>query len=250
MSVDMNSSLAAEHRSVSRVMGLIEAIVANEPEGLKLGELADALSAPKSSVHGLAKGLVALGYLQERDSKYFSGPAMAAIGQLLSSRSEERWRRSFTEQLRLLSETWNETAMLGELVGDSVVYLESVESTQTLRAAVPLHTRVQTWPASSGKCILAFMPPRRRDAYFDRIGLSGKERKDAMAELAEVKERRVAFNVGGTAVGMVGVASPVFLPGRPIPMTIAVTGPEVRLVDKLEELGHDVLQAATILSAE
>lgn len=246
MSVEISSSLAAEHRTVSRVMGIIEAVVASEPAGLRLTELADALVAPKSSVHGLAKGLVALGYLQERDGKYYTG---AAIGQLLNSTSDDRRRRSFTDQLRMLSETWNETAMLGELVGDSVVYIESVESTHTLRAAVPLHTRVQVWPSSSGKCLLAFMPARRRDFYFDRIGLTGKERDAAMAELAEVKERRVAFNIGGTAVGMVGVASPIFLPDQTLPMTIAVTGPEVRLIDKLEELGHDVLNAATRISS-
>jgi len=245
VSVEITPSLAAEHRTVSRVMGIIEAVVAHEPAGMRLMELSDALGAPKSSVHGLSKGLVALGYLQERDGKYFTG---AAIGHLLNSAGDDRRQRSFTEQLSELSTMWNETAMLGELVGDSVVYSQSVESTQTLRAAVPLHTRVAVWPSSSGKCLLAFMPVRRRDAYFDRIKLEGDQRAAAIAELAEVKERRVAFNIGGTAVGMVGVASPVFVTGQALPLTIAVTGPEARLAERLEELGQDVLQAAVNLS--
>lgn len=245
MIVDSMPSMAAEHRTVSRVMGMIEAVVAHEPVGMKLAELAEALSAPKSSVHGYAKGLVALGYLQERDGKYFTG---AAIGHLLNSTNDDRRARSFTEELKSLSGTWNETAMLGELVGDSVVYLESVESTHTLRAFLPLNTRVQLWPSSSGKCLLAFMPARRRDFYFDRIKLDGAKREEALAELAEIKERRVAYNIGGTAVGMVGVASPIFISGQSVPMTIAVTGPETRLLAQLEEVGHDVLQSAARLS--
>ncbi len=245
MSVEITPSLAVEHRTVSRVMGMIEAVVANEPAGLRLPELAEALSAPKSSVHGYAKGLVALGYLQERDGRYFTG---AAIGQLLNSSKDNRRARSFSQELQALSETWNETAMIGELVGDSVVYIESVESTHTLRAFLPLNTRVQLWPASSGKCLLAFMPTRRRDFYFDRIKLTGADRDAALAELTEVRRRRVAFNIGGTAVGMVGVASPIFVAGQSLPMTIAVTGPEARLLDRLDELGEHVLEAAARLS--
>ena len=51
-----------EHRTVSRVMAVLEAVVASEPNGLRLADLADMLDAPKSTLHGLAKGLAATGY--------------------------------------------------------------------------------------------------------------------------------------------------------------------------------------------
>ncbi|WP_430228204.1 IclR family transcriptional regulator [Pseudarthrobacter oxydans] len=239
-------SVSAEHRTVSRVMGIIEAVTASEPGGLRLGELSDALQAPKSSVHGLAKGLVALGYLREQDSFYLSGPAIA----LLSARTQEDYRRqAVLEQLRELSGKWNETAMSGVLVGDSVVYVQSVESTHTLRAAVPLRARVTLWPASSGKCLLAHMPARRRASYFSRIGLEGDALKAALKELDEVKEQGYALNLGGTAIGMFGVASPIVVPGKPVTSTIAVTGPEARLTGRLEELAVDVHHAALSLAA-
>lgn len=239
------ATIAAEHRTVSRVMGIIEAVAASEPRGLKLGELAEALDAPKSSVHGLAKGLVALGYLRENEIRYQTGPALP----LLMPTDAEGWRqRVITEQLTILRDKWGETAMAGILVGDSVAYVQSVESSQTLRASVPLNTRVQLWPASSGKCLLSTMPLKRLENYFKRIGVDGDERTDAIEELEQVKKQGFALNLGGTAVGMFGVASPIVLAGKPVTQTIAVTGPEVRLTGQLESLGLDVHEAAQAIA--
>ncbi|KQU28451.1 hypothetical protein ASG69_10600 [Rhodococcus sp. Leaf225] len=223
------------------MMGIIEAVAAAEPRGLKLGELAEMLGAPKSSVHGLAKGLVALGYLRENEIRYQTGPALP----LLMPTDTEAWRlRVVVEQLTILRDKWGETAMAGILVGESVVYVQSVESPQTLRASVPLNTRVQLWPASSGKCLLSAMPQKRLENYLDRIGLAGEERADAIDELAQVRKQGFALNLGGTAVGMFGVASPIKLPAKPVTQTIAVTGPEARLAGQLESLALDVKAAA------
>ena len=246
MTRNLTTTVAAEHRTVSRVMAIIEAVTSNEPRGLKLAELSDIVGAPKSSVHGLAKGLVALGYLREEDSRYIGG---AAISLLRTRDPEVNWRRAAIDELRTLSGKWNETSMTGILTGDSVVYTESVESTQMLRAFVPIQQRVALWPGSSGKCLIAFMTPRRRAGYFERVGVSGDALEAANRELDEVRRTRVAFNIGGTAEGMVGVASPIVIPDRPVTLTIAVTGPEHRLLDHLEELGADVLAAAEALAS-
>jgi DNA-binding IclR family transcriptional regulator len=236
---------ATEHRTVSRVMSIIEAVSASGPHGLTLGALTDAVDVPKSSVHGLAKGLVVLGYLLEEDGRFVTGPALP----LLMPAVTDTWRqRVVTEQLTALRDKWNETAMTGFLVGDSVVYVQSVESSHTLRAAVPLNTRVQLWPASSGKCLLAAMSDKRLENYFGRIGVDGDERAEAMEELVQVKEQGFALNLGGTAVGMFGVASAIAVPHKPVTQTIAVTGPEVRLSGQLEELAVDVHAAAQVIA--
>jgi DNA-binding IclR family transcriptional regulator len=239
------ASIAAEHRTVSRVMSIIEVVSASEPQGLTLAALTDAVDVPKSTVHGLAKGLVALGYLLENDGRYETGPALP----LLMPAVTDNWRqRVVTEQLTALRDKWDETAMTGFLVGDSVVYVQSVESSQTLRAAVPLNTRVQLWPASSGKCLLAAMSVKRLENYFIRLGINGDERDQALEELAQVKEQGFALNLGGTAVGMFGVASAIAVPNKPITQTIAVTGPEVRLSGRLEALAADVHAAAQVIA--
>src|SRR4051795_8483300 len=62
--------VAAEHRTVTRAVAIMELVAVGEPGGVRLGALAGPLGAPKSSIHGLAKGLVAVGYLREQDGRY------------------------------------------------------------------------------------------------------------------------------------------------------------------------------------
>ena len=67
-----------------------------------------------------------------------------------------------------LSEETGETIILGKRAGDRVIYIEVVESSQTLRYAAvagqfkPLHG------TASGKALLAGMAPTERDALFHR----------------------------------------------------------------------------------
>src|SRR5439155_25546022 len=68
-----------EHRTVSRVMAILEVVVASEPNGLRLADLPDMVGAPKSTIHGLARGLVATGYIREQNGRYFQGPALAML---------------------------------------------------------------------------------------------------------------------------------------------------------------------------
>lgn len=234
----------SEHRTVSRVMGIIEAVSASEPNGLRLSDLADALTTPKSTVHGLAKGLVAIGYLLEQEGRYVMGPAVA---QLITANTG-RHQRAVAHQLRILRDKWNETAMHGILVGDSVLYDQSAESAQTLRAAVELHIRHPLWPTSSGKVLLASMTEARRTKALERLGVTPSDRDAIHAELAGITRQGFAFNNGGTEVGMFGVAAPLRLHDGPVTETIVVSGPESRIGDHMDELAADVRRAALALS--
>ena len=69
---------AKAHRTVSRVTTILELAAANR-SGVRLTELATALDAPRSSVHGLVKGLVATGYLREEGGTYRIGPAINSL---------------------------------------------------------------------------------------------------------------------------------------------------------------------------
>ncbi len=173
----------SEHRTVTRVMAIIELVVGNEPSGVRLADMAAAIGAPKSLIHGLAKGLVATGYLREEDGRYLFGPAISGLlsGARMSVPS------AYHHTLEQLSARWNETAMLATLVGDSIVYLNIVEPDTLIRASAPLNRHQPLWPRSSGKCFLAFMEPRRVEAYLRRHQFDLAERDCIRAELQTVK---------------------------------------------------------------
>src|SRR5690242_15130271 len=120
----------SEHRTVGRVMSILELVVASDSRGMRLGDLAAALSAPKSSLHALTKGLVANGYLREEDGRYVVGPAIPSLLAAESSSAPFAYRHI----LGALAGEWNETVMLSRLVGDSVVYLDAVQPDTFIRA--------------------------------------------------------------------------------------------------------------------
>ncbi len=242
----MNSELVAvrEHRTVTRVMAIIEAVVASEPAGARLGDLASAAGAPKSSIHGLAKGLVATGYLREQDGRYFIGPAISgllAVG-LPSVPS------AYLHVLEQLSAQWNETAIFATLVGESMVYLAVVEPDTLIRASPAVNKRTPLWPRSSGKCFLAFMDPRRAEAYLRRHQSDPAERDRIRAELQTIRETHLAINVGGNSGDELGVASPIIHANAQVATAIAMAGPIARMQAKLDDISDAVRQAAQSLS--
>lgn len=233
---------AAEHRTVARVMSILELVLARDPEGVQLAELSSAIDAPKSSVHGLARGLVATGYFREERGRYFAGPAIstliAAGPTVLSS--------VYHHALERLTATWKETTMLATLVGDSLVYLDSVESESLIRAAPRLNQRMSLWPRSAGKCFLAFMEPKRRDAYLRRSGLANVA--EVRAELDVVRENRIGVNIGQTIGDHIALASPIDIGNGSVTMAIVIAGPRSRMENNVDAIAaslRDVVASVT-----
>ena len=236
-----------EHRTVSRIMAILEAVVASEPVGLRLADLPDMIGAPKSSVHGLARGLVATGYLREHQGRYFQGPAVA----MLTGRGGQfpaAYHHALRHALEQLSKAWNETAVLATLAGDSVVNLDVVEPDQLIRAAPPVRERCPLWPGSYGKVFLAFMDPRRRDAYLRRQHKDPHEQARILADLETIRATGVAFDRGESIPDLYGAASPITVAGIDVMLAIAVAGPASRMAECLDDIARSVLETARGLS--
>jgi DNA-binding IclR family transcriptional regulator len=237
------ASPAAEHRTVGRVMSILEVVLASEGRGMRLGDLSTALEAPKSSVHGLAKGLVATGYLREEDGRYLVGPAISSLIAAGPVTVQEAYRHTLAE----LTARWGETTMLATLVGDSVVYLDSVHSDAFIRATPDLNRRLPLWPRSSGKCFLAFMEPKRREAYLRRQFSGSAEVDAARDELDAVRNDRIGYNIGQSVADHIGLAVPVVPKKLPVTTAIAIAGPKLRMQDRVEEMAADLRDAVASL---
>lgn len=234
-----------EHRTVRRVVSILEAVVASEPDGLRLGDLSKAIGAPKSSAYGLARGLVTAGYLREEDNRYFSG---AAIAGLLGGRMQHQ--SVYSSALSDLRDRWNETVMLGMLVGEDVVYLDTAESMQVIRYSAPLNVRRPLWPTSIGKALLSYFQPARRDSYLKRHLKSSEEIQRATEELLEAREARVAVNRSETLSNVTGVGSPIVMRDGTVSHAIAVAGPAERMLPHLDGIIESVRDVATELSGQ
>lgn len=231
----MSDNLGREHRTVSRVTTILEAVAAARPDGVKLVTLSTLLQAPKSSIHGLIKGLIATGYLQERDSGYILGPAVGML--LLPSRPSLLVQAH--RSLEVLREASQETATLATLVGGSVVYVDIVEAVAMIRYSAPLRVRRPLYPTSSGKCFLAFMNPSKRAEYLDDC-VDSAERAAVEAELDAVRREGFAYNRGETVPDVYAVASPILVGDRPT-ACLSVAGPSQRMSSKMQMIADLLL---------
>ncbi|MCR2811398.1 MULTISPECIES: IclR family transcriptional regulator [unclassified Microbacterium] len=244
--VSSGAATAGEHRTVGRVMAILELVVANDDRGSRLGDLANHVDAPKSSVHGLAKGLVAMGYLREDGARYHVGPALSSLVAVQNASLPVVYRHT----LEALSAEWRETSILSTLVGDSAVYLDVVQAKDVLiRAAPAAHVRQPLWPRSSGKLFLAYMEPKRLDAYFRRQRVEPDLEATIREELAGIRRTGIAINTGGNTEIEMGVASPIVRKGAPVTMAIAVAGLSSRMEPHLDEIVESVRTAAESLSS-
>lgn len=223
-----------EHRTVSRVTGLLEA-VAHRGE-TRMHELAEAIDAPKSSVFTLVKGLVSAGYLAEEGGAYRLGPA---LGDLLPAGPSEL-AEAARPSLEALREECGETAMLGTAVGNSLLYVDSAESREPIRYSAPLRLRRPLYPPSSGKVLLAHRPDR--DARLEAL-LPQEKQQEARAELDEVRAEGLAFNRGETQPDVSAAARPVVVDDRVV-AALAVAGPSARIGHKLRYLADKLTAAA------
>jgi DNA-binding IclR family transcriptional regulator len=220
---------AKEHRTVSRVMTILE-LVSRSANGMSLAQLAAALDAPRSSVHYIVKGLVATGYLTENGA-YTLGPA---VGTLLATQQPpvDRVARPSLESLHSL---FDETVTLCVRIGESVVNIDIIESTQPIRFSPALHVRRPLFPSTAGKCFLAYADQRFRDSYLDTHIDEPEKRLQAREELDRIAREGIGYASEEVTPDLGGVAVPVFHRDKHVAV-LTVAGPRTRIDIQLEKI--------------
>jgi DNA-binding IclR family transcriptional regulator len=223
-------------------MAILETVAASRSP-VSLAALCTALGAPKSSMHHLAKGLVATGYLEETGDGYIIGPAVS----MLAPPEQPPLQASAHRALQTIQRSCNESANLCKLVGESVVYVDQVESTEMIRYVAPLNVRRPLYPTSAGKCFLAAMPETQRTRYLRARLQDEQELARALGGLEDVRRLGYSTNRGETVPDVYAVASPIILSGR-IYACLQVAGPASRMRTQMESLAGFVTAEAQRLT--
>lgn len=231
--------MAAEHRTVTRVLGILE-VVARARGPVSLTTLARDLDAPKSSLHGLTGGLLQRGYLVEGPGGYRLGagahalllPAGTSLPLLLGESCAEIALRT------------GETVTIAVRVGaDSVVYVHAEPSAFEVCYRPRLRQRRRILPTSAGKLLLAQTDDEDREATLAQTQEAVRTR--FLGELDGIRESGMAFNREETVEDVGAVAVGVY-EGEHLTAAITIAGPHSRVADRLEYFGRlaqDVLSA-------
>jgi IclR family transcriptional regulator, KDG regulon repressor len=239
---------------VDRVADILEAFLRYGPE-LGVGEVSRVLDLKKATVHRLLSALRRRNFLTQDPAsrRYRLGMKLWELGS--AATRELDWVAQVKPHLERLTERTGETSHLAILDAGQVLYIESAESSRSVRMPSQVGRRVPFWSTALGKALVAHLtedvvaglvsrqsPPQVKDA---------EDLERLYAELAEIRSRGYVVDYEGLEEGLFSVAVPVRNYTGHVIAAISLTGPSSRVApNELKETAQEVLATGREISVE
>lgn len=225
------------HRTIDRVTRILEEVVYHP--GLGFADLVRALDAPKSSVHGFIRGLLANGWLHEDEHRFYLGPAVHGL--TLAS-SHIRPGAVTPADLATLHRQTGLAAFLGVPAGDHLIYIAEVGSDQVAGFEARTDIRRTLLVTAGGKALLASRPETERESYLRRHSATQPQLVDAfLEEYDTIRQTRVATNLRRSGTRF-AIATAVYnTSGEPV-ASVTLVGPTEKVRPRLAKLREILLR--------
>ncbi len=220
------------HRTVDRVTRILEEVVYKP--GMTFAELARALDAPKSSVHGFIRGLLAKGWLYEVDHRFYLGPAVYSL--TLASGHIRAGLVTHADLVALHEET-GLAVFLGVQAGDHLIYIAEAGSDAIAGFEARSNIRRTLLVTAGGKALLAARSDAERESYLRRRSPEEADLVDRfLDDYVEIRRTRIATNVtrGGTRFA---IATTVHNQSGEAVAAITLVGPTPDVQPRVKKLG-------------
>jgi len=239
--------------SADRLLRILESFGPRERD-VSLGDLADRVSLPKSSVHRLLGTLIAHGFV-DRDPatrRYTLGIRLFELG---SAAIHERGLHGAAQpQLEELSRLTGETCHLAVLSGIEAVYVYKIDGPSSITMSSRVGGRAPCHATSIGKVLIAWAPDERLAEVRAQPmhactphTITSVKRFDA--ELATVRVQGYALDLEEFSEGLNCIAAPVRDQTGRVMSAVGIAGPRTRIEgERLAQLIPMVVQAAHRLS--
>lgn len=234
---------------VARTLDVLEALAAAETS-LGATDLARRIGTTKSAAYRILTTLEQRGYVikDARTAEYRLGGRFAYLSRRAYSIGD--MREHARPLLEGLHQRFRETTNLGVPDGSEIVYIDMVESDQSLRMSARLGGRDPLHSTSLGKAILAFLPVRERERILashlpSRTGRTSADPGALRAELERIRNGDVAQDRGENEAGALCFGAPIFDAAGAVVAAVSVSSPESRVDAARErEIAAAVREAA------
>jgi DNA-binding IclR family transcriptional regulator len=245
---------AEPSRAVLSAFSILECFD-REHARLSLAEISRRTGVPKATAlrHLLALDQTGYVVVDEARQHYSLGSMALLLAQRYLSQFDQL--EAVRAALAGLAQQTGETAHYGVLEGAEMVYLEIAEGPQRVRMYVRRGDRLPAHAVAAGKAVLAHETPEALIEFLAHglPALTGRtitRTGDFRTELASVRRRGYAVNLGEWVEEVTAISAPVFGPGERATGAIGVAGPGTRLkAVRVPEIGTIVRNAARRLSA-
>lgn len=227
-------------RSVERAVKILLAFTFEEPV-LSLAQLARKVGLNRTTTFRMARSLCAYGLLEQtRDGNYCLGLKIFELGNIVAKQID--LRQIALPYLKELSERFEETAHLGILERNKVLYIEKVESPVHAVRCTDVGKVVDPYCTALGKCLLAglkneeiraLLPPKlaqRTPHTIDSI-------EKLLEEIERVRIQGYALDNEELEIGLKCVAAPLYDYQGKVAGAVSLSGPAHRFTPRrIEEM--------------
>ena len=237
-------------RSAMRLVALFEALAKSE-EGVSLAELSTTVAAPKSSLLGILRSMVALGYMEHGHGLYRLGPkSFRLAADILAVRRFPNLVRPILQDLAAKS---GETVFLVVLdqLAQRMTYADIIDSANPVRYTVPTGTTRPLYVSAGGQMLLAYQEAAWIDAYIRAARLDAltprtiTDPRLLRERLAGIRRDGFAISLGETVPGAAGLAAPIFNADGSVTAGLLIGAPIDRFEQELPELKRLLREAVT-----
>lgn len=219
-------------KSIEKALHILEVLDAESE--LSLGEISERLALDKGTAHRLIATLRHGGFVDQNPEtkRYSNSLKLFEMGNRVV---EKKGLRKIAEPfLREAAREAGETVNLGGLLESDIIYIEKIETSETIRVGLNVGTRIPTYCTGLGKAILAFLPGEKRDeilagvtfrAYTDH---TVRDRAELEEQLAAVRRQGYCIDDQEYVDGLICIAAPVFDHANEPVAAVSVSIPKYR----------------------
>jgi DNA-binding IclR family transcriptional regulator len=239
-------------QSVVRTLKILNCF--EQDKGLQIAEISNRVGIGKSTAHHLLMTLKEMQFVkQDPQTKAYSlGIQVFKLGYAYFHQMDlVKAARPF---LQILSDRTKETVHLAELLGDEVLYLDKIESLQSIVMRSRIGSTKPVYCTGLGKALLAWQKDETLKQIVDRTNLqchTDKTIVDKNRLLEELRQyRRQGYSIDDEEIeiGLFCVAAPVFDISGNVVAAVSISCPKYRTVGRLDELIPLVIQTARDIS--
>jgi DNA-binding IclR family transcriptional regulator len=223
-------------------------IVASEPKGMKLADVARAIGLPASNATLYINTLASAGMVvrDPLSRKFFISPAAIKIFREAGQGVIHRLLPLAEKPMQHLHRALNENVLIAVRKDTAVVFVKYLTSSHMMGVKIEPEPDYPLHVTAAGRAHLAFLPEREIEVYLRRAKFKKLTSKTLTSAarvreaLAEVRKNGFAFNPGEFEAEVMALAAPIMFQGRPI----------ASLVVQFPVMRHDassVLAAAPLL---
>ncbi len=235
----------------------ITQILAKEPRGMKLADIARAIGLPASNVTLYINTLASAGMVvrDPLSRKFFISPAGIELFREAGQGVIHRMLPLAEKPMQKLHDILNENVLMAIRKDRTVVFIKYLTSKHIMGVKIEPEPDYPLHVTAAGRAHLAFMDEREIEAYlrradFKRLTSKTLTSADSVRQaLDEVREKGYAFNPGEFEREVMALAAPILFQSRPI-ASLVVQFPAIRYseADALKQAPLIVEQAKLIES--